>query len=194
MTLSRKEAAALLYISDSTLLRRTKAGQYTATRTGEGQFGKLSYTYEGLGLVEPTPEPEPAPVVAQPTVERILHEPEPTFAPREAPLPTTDSFGNVIGSGDPKLCLLGPVVRRPQAPMSSTSHMHPDLVGSTGEGGSKSYLNSLEYQRDHGYISHATYDDLQANVLKARRKCEQSNKEWLDRAAIENAFRHGFSR
>lgn len=61
ITLSRKEAAALLWISDSTLLRRTKSGQYTATRTGEGQFGKLSYTYAGLGLAEPTPAPEPQP-------------------------------------------------------------------------------------------------------------------------------------
>jgi hypothetical protein len=72
--------------------------------------------------------------------------------------------------------------------------MHPALIGTAGPDASTSYLNSLERQRDVGIITQAAYDALQANSLKARRQCEQTNKVYLDRAAISAAFRHGYSR
>lgn len=86
--LSAAEAAALLHISRSTLLRRTKKGTYTATRTGTGKYDPITYTYAGLGLVEPvaepTPEPAPAPTPApQPA-------PQPQPQPEPQPEPVTD--------------------------------------------------------------------------------------------------------
>lgn len=154
ITLSRKEAAALLYISDSTLLRRTKAGQYTANRTGEGQFGKLSYTYEGLGLVEPTPEPvpEPTPVDVHVTVApEPVPEPVETFAPRPlSPIEQkeaddrafaarylagleSDGAGNYYG-GERTCSLLGPRDPDDATPAETQSHVNPALMGNTPSG------------------------------------------------------------
>lgn len=75
MTLTKKEAAALLGISLRTLDRRMAKGVYTFTRTGEGQYAELSFTHAGIGL------PEPAPVVVPVPAVTVEDEPEPQFAP-----------------------------------------------------------------------------------------------------------------
>jgi len=73
MTLTKKEACKLLGISPRTLERRMASGRYKFTRTGEGQFAELSFTYTGIGVPEPAPVVEPVPAVEV--------EPEPKFAP-----------------------------------------------------------------------------------------------------------------
>lgn len=79
--MTKKEAAALLGISEKTLQRRVANGVYRCTRTGEGQYAVLSFSHADLGLPEPTPtpvveavpEPMPAPLVE--TVEEPKPEP-----------------------------------------------------------------------------------------------------------------------
>lgn len=61
-TLSKKQACALLHISESTLLRRMKAGRYQFTRIGEGKWAKVEFTYAGIGLQEPAPPLVPTPL------------------------------------------------------------------------------------------------------------------------------------
>jgi len=133
MTLTKQEACALLHISDSTMTRRMRAGQYKFTRTGSGQYAAVSFTYADLGLVElspavavevvPEPEPRPAPA---PAVERI-----PTL--QECGLPITeDSLGNPVHGPATKYSLLGPnpsVERRPKPGLFD--HMNPALIGQT---------------------------------------------------------------
>jgi len=75
MRLSKKEAANLLHISLSTLERRIKAGKYTCTRTGEGQYSPLMFTYADIGLTEPAPAPV-APLDLFPAPP-VMPEPEP---------------------------------------------------------------------------------------------------------------------
>ena len=78
MRLSKKEACALLHISESTLLRRMKAGRYKFSKVGEGQYAKLSFTYAGIGLTEPIPEVIPLAVSHAPApVPEPVQEPEP---------------------------------------------------------------------------------------------------------------------
>src|SRR5882724_6355483 len=53
--MTRKEAAALLGLSTRTFSRRVADGTYKFSRTGEGQFAEVSFSYADLGLVEPKP-------------------------------------------------------------------------------------------------------------------------------------------
>jgi hypothetical protein len=212
MTLNRQQACELLHISTTTLWRRIKAGTYTSNR-GEGQFAALSFTYADLGLTEPTSEPTPAPEPTRnPAPSKVGHyEDEPalrapsredadrSFAEAYRSGDATDSAGNKIDGTNERFrtkgiqSLLGPVEIE-RTPVGTTDHMHPALAGTKGPDASQSYLNSLERQRDTGVISVAQYDALQANSVKARRQCEQTNRVYLDRAAINAAFRHGYSR
>ena len=155
-TLTKAEACALLHISDSTMTRRLKAGIYQCTRTGEGQYARLSFSYSDLGLTEPQPEPPPAPVTAEVSVQpKPQPTPEPeTFAPRQLSSleqkqledaafasaylrgEATDSLGNSI-SGNAKFptlgkqTALGPIEPQFNAPPSTTAHMVPELAGGT---------------------------------------------------------------
>ena len=52
--MTRKQAAALLGISTRTFSRRLADGIYKGSRTGEGQFSEVSFSYADLGLVEPS--------------------------------------------------------------------------------------------------------------------------------------------
>lgn len=80
MTLNKQQACDLLHISESTLQRRLKAGVYRCTRRGDGQFSPITFSYEQLGLQEPTPEPTPITSTAvEPTPD--IGEPD-AFAPR----------------------------------------------------------------------------------------------------------------
>ena len=51
--------------------------------------------------------------------------------------------------------------------------MDKALVGTVGLGAGTEYLNSLEYQRDHGHITKACYDSSMETASKARRMSSQ---------------------
>jgi hypothetical protein len=129
-TLSKAEACALLHISDSTMTRRMRKGVYKFTRTGSGQYAAVSFTYEGLGLVEPSPEPTPAVAEAQPTP-AVEAKPVPTLQEASGLPIAEDSLGNPIG-GPSKYSLLGPqppVEPRPKPGLFD--HMDQALLGDT---------------------------------------------------------------
>lgn len=146
MTLSRKQAAALLGISISTLQRRTRSGQYQATKTGAGQFADVAYTHSGIGLpepevaspVEPPPEPKPIEVLPpkpEPSAIDTRIEADRQFAQSYLSGEATDSSGNRVDGTNRKfptvgaVSLLGP--RRPpepKKPQSGTAHMDPRLL------------------------------------------------------------------
>jgi hypothetical protein len=133
-TLSKAEACALLHISDSTMTRRMRAGQYKFTRTGNGQYAAVSFTYEGLGLVEPTPavaEAQPMPAVEAKPVPM----PVPTLQESgELPI-TEDSLGNPVHGPATKYSLLGPHPPiQPSVPPGPFDHMDAALLGGRGIG------------------------------------------------------------
>jgi hypothetical protein len=154
MTLSRKQAAALLGISLSTLQRRTKAGRYTATKTGQYQFAEVTYTYAGIGLPEPFVQPDipidanydegdetPEPVATvlppkrEPSNVDLKAEQDQEFAAKYLAGQATDSSGNRVDGTNRKFpskgiqSLLGPVPPpEPRTPQSGTSHMNPALL------------------------------------------------------------------
>jgi hypothetical protein len=135
-TLTKAEAAALLHISESTLQRRIKAGIYSCTRTGEGQYAPITFTYADLGLTEPTPptpEREPTPrVEVQPVPER---ERIPTLQESGGLPITEDSLGNPVHGPATKYSLLGPhpPIQRTPTP-GPFDHMDPALLGGRGTG------------------------------------------------------------
>jgi len=175
-TLTKSEATALLRISDSTLTRRMKKGVYTFTR-GDGQFDPVLFTYEGLGLVEPTSEPTPAVAEVQPTPVHGAQGLEPTpecetFKPRQLSSleqkasedaafasaylrgEACDSLGNTIHGNDRfptlgKQTALGPIVHESSAPVESQSHIPAGLLGTNDSTG-----NPVD--RGHNPIDHAT--------------------------------------
>jgi hypothetical protein len=148
-TLTKKEACEWLGISPSTLQRRTKSGQYTATRIGTGQFAELRYTFTGIGRPEleeiiPDPEPEELEAEDQP-VEVLPPQPEPSpidlkaeadrrFAEDYRAGLVTDSSGNKVDGTNERfptygaVPLTGPQEREPKKPQSGCSHMNPALL------------------------------------------------------------------
>jgi hypothetical protein len=133
-TLSKAEAADLLHISERTLRRRMKAGVYKFTRTGEGQFAEVSFTYADIGLTEPEATPLPATVEVKrnPAPANVGHyEDEPSFAEKFKAGEATDSIGNDLFKPNP-VSLLGPnppVVRTPLPGLFE--HMDSALLGGT---------------------------------------------------------------
>jgi hypothetical protein len=215
--MTKAEACELLHISESTLQRRMKAGVYQFTR-GDGQFDPVIFTYEGLGLVEPTPE--------TPAVDAHDHQvptaeptppPEATITPR--PLSgieakerddlffaaqykagnATDSAGNKVDGTNDKFItkgsqsLLGPV-EIDRTPANPQAHMDQALIVQPGPDGGSQYLNSLERQRDCGHITVSQYETLTTASSKAHRMSEQASKSFVDREVMAAAFRHGYSR
>jgi hypothetical protein len=134
--LTKGEAAALLHISESTLQRRIKAGVYSCTRTGEGQYAPITFTYADLGLTEttpPTPERKPKPVVeVQPVPERELI----PALQESGGLPITeDSLGNPVHGPATKYSLLGPHPPVQHTPTPGPfDHMNPALLPQTNYG------------------------------------------------------------
>ena len=146
MTLSKAAACGLLHISSTSLCRRIKAGVYQCTRTGEGQFSALSFTYADIGLPEPQQAPEPIPAVAEvqptpvhgaPGLEPTPSRPESrgirTWAEKYRDGEAADSCGNKIDGTNERFItkgaqsLLGPIeidrtLANPQA------HMDPRLL------------------------------------------------------------------
>jgi len=86
--MTKKEATDLLCISDSTMTRRMKSGRYTFTRTGDGQYAPVSFTYSDLGLPEPVTLPQV--VGASETVPESGTHPEPASNLEALPEPESN--------------------------------------------------------------------------------------------------------
>jgi hypothetical protein len=135
--LSKAEACALLRVSDSTMTRRMRKGVYKFTRTGEGQYAEVQFTYEGLGLVEPLPGVEVVPE-PQPTPERmpaVKAQTVPTLQESGGLPITEDSLGNPVHGPATKYSLLGPhpPIERTPTP-GPFDHMDPALLPQTNYG------------------------------------------------------------
>ena len=157
MVLNKQQASDALYISLRTLERRMKAGVYKFTRTGEGQYAEVSFTYADLGLTEPTQlvyndfgkefdQPAPVPEPAKPALKMressVMEKKESedrAFADRFRSGEATDSYGNDVNGGN-KLCpTIGPqcgvkasdVEQGP--PPDSQAHMNPVNISKPGE-------------------------------------------------------------
>lgn len=214
--MTRKQAADLLGISLSTLQRRTKAGQYTATKTGTRQFAAVAYSHAGLGLPEPQRDividpryedepPKPQPVVVVPptpepsAIDRKLEQ-DAEFAARYLAGEATDSSGNRVDGRNDMFpskgiqSLLGPVPRQePAKPPSGASHMDPALVGGAG--------TLRNPQLGEGFTRHGAplaagltqeaYDEMLHKWQRAGGKRSMSEQEEANRrsgVAIHRAF------
>jgi hypothetical protein len=221
--LTKKQVCSILQIGYSTLGRWMALGKIKFTREKAEHFESAVF-FRRADLAEFLPcvtesvtEPCASDSDAQPSASESEAQPpvwpsqSRAMAPESRDIRTwaekykdgdaADSAGNFIHGANERwpttgATLLGPVVEHtlPKVNRDTTSHMNPALVGTTGPHAGESYLNSLERQRDVGTISQATYDALTQNASKARRQCEQDQKKFLDKAAINAAFRHGYSR
>lgn len=213
-TLSKKDVCALLGISPKTLQRRMAKGQYKFTRTGEGRFSEVAFTFADIGLpepVEPTtapdvpvsaPELEPTPALGPVIPERPLSNIElrtiedAVFADHYKQGLVTDSAGNNVNGTNEKfpsgpITLLGPRQPEQKRKASGASHMDPKLVADPSV--AHNPIDSDEFNElwhpGHKQRVQQMYAD--AGV---RQPTEQENKSHVDRAAIMAAFRQGYSR
>ena len=214
--LTKKQVCSLLKIGYSTLGRWMREGKIKFTREQAVGAFESAVFFRRADLAEFLPS---APIVASIAApvrnaapSKVGHyedEPAPRAQSREnADLSfaeaykagdATDSAGNKIDGTNDRFrtkgiqSLLGPIeVEKPV--VSGTSHMNPALVGGAGESGNTAYINSLEYHLKAGSITQEQYEEMQSASVKARRQCEQTNKTYLDKAAILAAFKHGYSR
>jgi hypothetical protein len=213
--MTKKEVCDLLNISPKTLQRRMSKGQYTFSRTGEGQYAELSFTFADIGLPEPTPAaPEPTPALetapAAPTVEPT---PEPTFAP--SPLGTielarqaderfaddfrrgeaTDSLGNKI-DGTNKLwpnkgaqSLVGSADMYDNldgTPTETQTHMNPALIGAPDAS------NTPRHSFDKGMDDAAYEQSMRDWRRRGGGLSGSQQREAVERskAVINDAFNH----
>ena len=208
-TYTKVQACQILKISLATLTRRMRTGaisfkKIVARRGQESVF----FTRDDLGLPPPKlPKPQvvAAPIDIVAPIVAFGDNPEANLEGwRQGTI--LDSSGNAAfgkpnqdGSTSEPRGLVPKVEvdvgAEHRARMDGTSHMHSALVGSTaGPSGNTSYLNSLEYQRDHGGITAQQYDDLMSASAKARKLSSQTNKKCVDEATIRESFKHGYSR
>jgi hypothetical protein len=183
MTFSKAEAAAMLHISDSTFTRRLKAGRYIGTRDGEGQFAPLTFTFAGLGLVEPTPAV--AAVEAQPPAVEAKPEPIPDISTPDAFNPTEfrDSFGHRI-AGNAKHVLFDN--QPPPRPVSTDDHMPDGLKN-------KPTIGVYDAGSDNHPINQMM---IRAGLMKAdtRPMTETQRRQFVNAAAWRAGMAKGFSR
>ena len=201
--MTKNEACALLGISPRTLDRRMASEQYTFTRTGEGQFSRLSFTHADIGLPEPATVVGPVPVESKPARDvqiRPEYNDEPTarsFAERYRANEVPDSAGNYFDGSNGRWpnkgvqSLLGPIEPMPKVRPDTTAHMDPALIGDISTGPNP--VDSDEYQE----LLHPGHADRIAAMYAAagiRQPSEQQRKQALDVRAISAAFQQGFSR
>jgi hypothetical protein len=215
MTISKAQACGLLHISESTLQRRMRSGRYQFTKAGDGQYAEVRFTYEGLGLVKPTPEPTPAlmeqlstrPAEPTPELQNTFAPREPTREERDAEFAraylageATDSCGNTINV---KTCsLLGPVDFEPLeiSRKHTQQHMKPELTNQDADG---NIINTTPHSFDIGEgttrggsplaagLSQETYDAMMTAWQRSGggpSMSEQEMKIRQDKANIERAF------
>jgi hypothetical protein len=75
--------------------------------------------------------------------------------------------------------------------LGTADHMDQALVGSTGPGAGAAYINSPEYALLCGHISQTTYDQV---ATKPENMSSQDQKIFVDRGAMLEGFKHGYSR
>jgi len=193
-TLTKAEACALLFISESTMTRRLKAGRYKATKQGDGKFAPLVFTYAEIGLTEPVAEVEssdnlsehPEPETrsdsdlhadvgeSSPKVPDIT-EPD-SFSPREY----RDSFGHALtGNAEHKMFASQPPAKK----VATDDHMPEGLrTAVTGDGSSEDHpINQMM---------------IRAGLMKPaeRPMTDAEQRRFVDRAAWAAGLARGFSR
>jgi|ERR1017187_8572292 hypothetical protein len=99
-----------------------------------------------------------------------------------------DAEGNEIEIDD-DFTMLGPARPEPPPPAPDLqAHMDSRLIGKSGPSAGESYVNSLEYQRDHCGLSQEKYDELTAHRKPG------ASKSVVDYAEVLRAQKKGFSR
>jgi len=211
--LTKQQACALLHISSTTLWRRIKAGTYTSTRTGEGQFASLSFTYADIGLPEPKQTPEPQPT-AQPFVRSPDKTPEPTpsrpeskdirtWAEKYKDGDATDSTGNKIDGTNARFSelttYLGPV-EIDHTPVDTQAHMDERLCGTHDTLGNPIVMTpalTAGFTRSgeplaHG-LSQDAYDAMMNDWRRSGGGRSEAEQEIASRRAVSN-IRRSFPR
>jgi hypothetical protein len=157
LTLTKKQAMALIGISEKTFGRRLKSGRYKPVTHDVGKFEPLLFTYEGVGLPEPIVVAAPKPIAAVPEPQPIEDRaPEVTVATRLGPIELKqqederfaqdykrglvgDSAGNMVDGTNEKWpnkgiqSLLGPQEPKLKVKLDGTEHMDASLVGSSSQ-------------------------------------------------------------
>ncbi len=210
--LTKKQAAKLLHVSETTLYRRVKAGKYTCTRTGEGQFAKLSFTYADIGLPEPAP---PAPVqllgvLVQPTITSATCGTKPpdsrTFAEKFLDGDAADSIGNKVdGTNDRFLTkgaqsLLGPIEPDHGPPVDTQAHMKAALLATNDTLGNprEATVTAEGYTRGGSPLAHGlsqeTYDAMMRDWKRSgggRSESEMEQQVRRSKSNINRSFPRG---
>jgi excisionase family DNA binding protein len=210
--LTKREAAALLGIGVSTLGRKMREGKIKFTKVEAGRFeSAVFFDRDDLAALLPSEKQPTVPLDPFPPVEAA---PKPKPVPEAKPDTRTwaelhrdgvvpDSLGNYLNEVNPDFpssgccSLIGPpgsVVPPEPKTLDTTAHMVQALVTQPGPSANEQYINSLERHRDVGNITSDHYDSLIGSANKARRMSGQERKQCLDRAAILQAFRFGYSR
>ncbi len=193
-TLTKAEACALLFISESTMTRRLKAGRYKATKEGDGKFAPLVFTYADIGLTEPVAEvesstdlvehPEPEPRGDSPLPDAGGSSPKiPDIATPDAfnPHEYRDSFGHSLtGNAEHKMFESQPPARK----SGTDDHMPEALrkVVTGGDGASEDHpINQMM---------------IRAGLMKPaeRPMTDAEQRRFVDRAAWAAGIARGYSR
>lgn len=217
--LTKKQAMRLLGISSATMSRWMASGKIRFSKRDAERFAASVFFDESeIERLLPKPVSEsdtrptevsshdgmkPPTAPTQPNCARPESKPIKSWAEKFADGEAPDSCGNYRDGFNPQwprtgATLLGPVTD--PAPLRSTArdtdnHMPAGVrkdVGGTS--GNTAYLNSPEYSLKSGWITQEQYDTLTENATKARRLTGQAAKEFVDRAAMEHAFKFGYSR
>jgi hypothetical protein len=196
-TLTKAEACALLFISESTMTRRLKAGRYTCTRTGTGKYDPVTFTHEQLGLTAPVAEVEPVsdsdthgPVVLSTT--RPEPEPEPDITAPDAfsPKEWTDSFGHSLTGNDRHVLFETQPTR---TKFATDAHMEPGMQ--TSVTGAENPVDSDAYRDLIRAPGTPTVAERMAAMGRSSRSLTDAEKRrFVDRAAFRAGLKEGFSR
>jgi hypothetical protein len=219
--LVKREVAALLGCSEKSVQRLIAAGKLSVIRSGQFDAVKITCeslkTHVGADLPKLNFDPEPsaplsgehAPSGPGPEREPACPEharqpvcPEQTrpvdpieqqrlsdfeFAERYKRGEVTDSSGNRIG--EPTKSLLGPIQAQERRRPSATAHMDQALLPNVDA--PPNVIDTDDYLE----LRHPGHKDRQRAMYQGmRRASEQEKKQALDFAAIQQAFREGYSR
>ena len=201
--LSKAQVCELLGISSTTLWRRLRAGTYTSTRTGEGQFASLSFSLADIGLPEPEAISAPEPSISTPrnpppskvgSYEDVDDLPADDFAARYAAGLAAASAGNKIDGSTTRWSathsLLGPASIEHGPPVESQAHMNPALLGTHDSRG-----NPIEAHRPA--LANGLTPEAYATMMQSwrrsgggRSESEQEQRIRQSKANISRSFPH----
>ena len=212
--LNKAQAAKALRISMRTLATRMKEGKIPYTKIEGAGVGEQSvfFSYEQLGIPEPSVEPapvhdvqiapqynDPAPAPAFVPRQPTRDEQDAAFAEAYLSGEVTDSCGNTIQGNDRfptkgKVGLLGPVEPQYNPQPDTTAHMTPGTVGGTPMIGTDGETITHAGSDNHPLNSEAFYEAWRrpggpsfAEVRNVRAKLPHPNANRND--YLKNIFR-----